>query len=95
MKIFKKVDLNGINFKKLNGSLLLVFYVVFCFLPHNPGSLAQAILYPLALAVFLLVGLYLSIIFIAFFGSLTVEFGYGIWLLIKPAFLAYWNWIKD
>lgn len=94
MKIFKGFNPGDINFKKLNGSLLLVLYVIFCFLPHKPGNLVQAIFYPLLIAVAMLVLLYLMVLFVAVFGSLTIEFIYGVWLLVKPAFKAYWKWLQ-
>ena len=94
MRIIKGFNPGDINFKKLNGSLLLVLYVIFCFVPHKSGNLLQAIFFPLLIAVAMLISLYFSILFVSVFGFLTVEFVYGIWLLVKPAFRAYWKWIQ-
>lgn len=94
MKFNKDIRFSDINLKKLIGSLLLVLYVVFCFIPHKPGNLLQAIFYPLLGAIAMLIAISLSVLFLVVFGSLTAEFLYGIWLLVKPAFKAYWNWIQ-
>ena len=94
MKFIKGFNPSDINFKKLNGSLLLILYVIFCVVPHKPGNLIQAIFYPLLIAIAMLILIYLSVLFLAVFGSLTAEFVYGIWLLVKPAFIAYWKWLQ-
>jgi hypothetical protein len=83
----RNINLESINFKKVNGSVLLVLFVGISFLPHKRLTLAQAVSYPLLLAICGLITLYMV-------GFLLVVFGSFAGAILKPVAIKYWNWIQ-